>query len=225
MRHPVVPHVLRTVFWALVLVVIGSPESALTIAFTAVASGALFLACFAFFHDAAHGSLGLSRRVNDALLFVLSAPLFMATHAQRQLHLRHHARPLERDDVEGVAARLSFLHALVAAPLLAGAAVSEGVRAVPSRLRPLVVVELAAVIALACVAIAMPVSALAVYVAVACVLQLSMAFWASHIPHNPPALVRVVARRLASLGSPAVLSLAFHLEHHARPRVPCAKLG
>jgi hypothetical protein len=56
------------------------------------------------------------------------------------------------------------------------------------------------------------------------VLQLTMNAWASHVPHRAPVWLMAVASRLVWTGSPVVLSLVYHLEHHAHPRVPCATL-
>jgi fatty acid desaturase len=223
--HPLTSHVVRASLWSIAFVAVSTraPSLFTTIATLAV-SAALFFSLFSLFHDAAHGALGLSRSANDGLLALLSAPLFMSTHAQRQLHMRHHARPLADDDVEGVGAKLSFLGALVMSPVLAGNNIVAGVRIVPKKLRRIVLLEWAAVAALAAFAIAMPTSSVALFVFVAATLQVFASFWASHIPHHPPRLLEAVARALVRFRSPVVLSLVFHREHHAHPRMPCAHL-
>ena len=48
----------------------------------------------------------LYKQMLDALT---SIPLVMSGHGQRQLHLRHHAHPLEADDLEGAGALTSLL--------------------------------------------------------------------------------------------------------------------
>jgi fatty acid desaturase len=221
------PHVSRVALWAGAFVALSTCAPSppfVALAATLAVSAALFFSLFSLFHDAAHGSLLLPPRVNDALLALLSAPLFMSTHAQRQLHMRHHARPLAADDVEGAGAKLSFTGALLWSPVLAGENVAAGVRIVPRKLRALVLLEWAAVAALAAFAVAHPTSTVALFVLVAATLQLFASLWASHIPHHPPRLVQAVARRLVRFRSPVVLSLLFHNEHHARPRLPCALL-
>jgi len=61
-------------------------------------------------------------------------------------------------------------------------------------------------------------------VAMALLLQLTMNAWASHVPHRAPQWLLAIASRFAWTRSPVVLSLVYHLEHHATPRVPCAEL-
>ena len=55
-------------------------------------------------------------------------------------------------------------------------------------------------------------------------LQITMNAWASHVPHRAPQWALNLAAKLAFTGSPVVLSLVYHLEHHAHPRVPCCEL-
>jgi fatty acid desaturase len=55
-------------------------------------------------------------------------------------------------------------------------------------------------------------------------LQLTMNAWASHVPHRAPQWLLALAARFAWTHSPVVLSLVYHLEHHAHPRVPCMDL-
>jgi fatty acid desaturase len=58
----------------------------------------------------------------------------------------------------------------------------------------------------------------------AVLLQFTMNAWASHIPHRAPRWLLELSSLFAWTGSPVVLSLVYHLEHHAHPRVPCAEL-
>jgi len=55
-------------------------------------------------------------------------------------------------------------------------------------------------------------------------LQLTMNAWASHVPHRAPRWLLAIAARFAWTHSPVVLSLVYHMEHHAHPRVPCMDL-
>jgi fatty acid desaturase len=184
----------------------------------------LFLAFFALFHDAAHGAYGLPNRVNDALLFVAGAPLLLSTHAQRHLHLRHHARPMADDDVEGLGARASLLGALMAGPVLAPRMHIEGARGVPPRLRRQVAAEHARSALIVGLALLEPTGPLGAVVLVALVLQLTIGAWASHIPHHPPRWFLALGARLRWLKTPVLLSALHHREHHARPKVPAREL-
>lgn len=240
-------HIARCVGWLLLLVlaVVGAMSVALTpdaaladltsgnievlVAAALVAGSAamVFFVSFAFFHDAAHGALGLTNLGNDLILFVTSAPMMMSGHGQRQLHLRHHAHPLTADDLEGKGANTSLIVAALEAPLASFQMRAVSFTAVPPKVRPWVGAEnvLNVVVTLALLSIAASgVWSVAVVVATWWVLQLTMNAWASHVPHRAPVWLMAVASRLVWTGSPVVLSLVYHLEHHAHPRVPCATL-
>jgi fatty acid desaturase len=177
---------------------------------------------FAFFHDAAHGALGLPPRWNDMILMVTSAPLLMSGHGQRQLHLRHHARPLAADDLEGAGALQSLWWAAVTAPMASVHMRVMSFSAVNASVRPWLWVENGINIIIAVVAIASGHVGVQCALLVMLVLQLTMNAWASHIPHRAPHWLLHLAGKLAWTRSPVVLSLVFHLEHHAQ-RVPnCA---
>jgi fatty acid desaturase len=188
------------------------------------AAAALYFSTFALFHDAAHGALGLSTRTNDLLLFATSAVLMMSAHGQRQLHLRHHARPLANDDLEGAGALTSLWWAVLVGPWAAFHMRAVSFSVVPAKVRPWVAAENALNVLVTIAAVAW--GGVGVWAAVALwwVLQLTMNAWASHIPHRAPRWLLQVASLFAWTGSPVVLSLVYHLEHHAHPRVPCALL-
>ncbi len=194
------------------------------VAAIAVAAALLFFSTFAFFHDAAHGALGLRPLVNDLVLCATSAVLMMSGHGQRQLHLRHHARPLEPDDLEGKGALTSLWMAALVAPTSSFHMRAVSLQAVPAKVRPWVVAENVINVVVTVAVIAAGYLPLQVALVVWWGLQLTMNAWASHVPHRAPQWVLAVASRFAWTGSPVVLSLVYHLEHHAHPRVPCANL-
>lgn len=184
----------------------------------------LFLSTFAFFHDAAHGALGLRPLANDLALCATSAVLMMSGHGQRHLHLRHHAHPLEPDDLEGKGALTSLWMAALAAPTSSFHMRAVSLQAVPAKVRPWVLAENIVNVVVTVVIIEAGFMPLQVALIVWWGLQLTMNAWASHVPHRAPQWVLAVASLLAWTGSPVVLSLVYHLEHHAHPRVPCANL-
>lgn|GEM_PF-925481 len=212
-------HLLRCGLWTAALLA-SLPWPPLVVVTTA----GLFFATFALFHDLAHGALGLTPRVNDWLLFATAAPLFMSTHGQRHLHLRHHARPLAADDLEGRGAVTSLPVAVLEAPLSSARMRVVGVTDVPAKIRPWVLAENAINAACVVLAFVTPSPGLLAALVVAIALQFSMNAWASHVPHRAPRWLIALASRFAWTGSPVVLSLVYHLEHHAHPKVPCALL-
>lgn len=190
----------------------------------AVPAALVFFSAFAFFHDAAHGALGLKQRDNDVVLMLTSIPLFMSAHAQRQHHLHHHARPLEPSDLEGKGALTSLWWAALVAPLASWEMRLQGFVVVPDKVKPWVAVENALNAASVVVVVALDHPGVWVSFLVQAVLQHTMNAWASHVPHRAPRWLLGIASRFAWTGSPVVLSLVYHLEHHAHPRVPCALL-
>lgn len=193
------------------------PLAALVMAF-------LFFSAFALFHDAAHGSLGLPGAINDVILALTSIPLVMSAHGQRQLHLRHHAHPLQPEDLEGAGALSPLWWAAVSGPIASLKMRAVAFSAVNGRVRPWVIVENVLNVGTLAVAIIFGGTGVRAVVAMALALQLTMNAWASHIPHRAPRWLIAVASKLAWTKSPVVLSLVYHLEHHAHPRVPCAEL-
>ena len=63
-------------------------------------------------HDLVHGNLGLTRRANNFFLSAVELLALRSGHAYRLAHMHHHARYPEADDIEGAAAKMSFLGAL-----------------------------------------------------------------------------------------------------------------
>lgn len=218
MPRALVLPVLRVVaFVALVLAARGE------LPFAALASAGLYFACFALAHDLAHGAFGLPRTANARLLSLVALGMLVSGHAMRVLHLRHHARPLAGDDLEGDGARRSALGALVTGPASLVTLRVAAFRAANPAARRRQLAEHAATLLL--LALATTSSALRVHVVVALALQATASLWASHVPHRAPAWLTAACARLAFLRSPVLLSLAFHERHHRHPRVPCAELA
>lgn len=190
----------------------------------AVPAALVFFSSFAFFHDAAHGALGLKQRDNDVVLMLTSIPLFMSAHAQRHHHLHHHARPLEPGDLEGKGALTSLWWAALVAPFASWEMRLKGFVLVPDKIKPWIAAENALNLLSIVVVVAIDHPGVWGSFLVQVALQHTMNAWASHIPHRAPRWLLGIASRFAWTGSPVVLSLVYHLEHHAHPRVPCALL-
>jgi fatty acid desaturase len=204
---------------ALALAARGGP-----LALLVAASAALFFAAFALMHDVSHGALRLPRKANEVALAAAGALLLMSGHALRLMHLRHHARPLADDDIEGAPARLPLFWAIASAPYAALTLRVAAFRAARRQGKLLQLAETAVNAAAIPLAIASGSRALVAYVAVALALQLTMALWAAYIPHNAPRWLVRAAERLAFTGFTTALSLAYHALHHRRPDVPCGRL-
>ncbi len=212
-------HLVRCSAW-LALLVVSVPWPPLSF----LVMAGLFFSTFALFHDAAHGALGLPQWVNDVLLMATSVPLFMSNHAQRQHHLRHHAKPLEEGDLEGQGAMTSLSRALWEAPFACVHMRVQGFVVVNDRVRRWVIVENLLNALTAVVVVLWGNDGVQAAFVMMVLLQITMNAWASHIPHRAPRWLLELASLFAWTGSPVVLSLVYHLEHHAHPRVPCALL-
>jgi beta-carotene hydroxylase len=174
-------------------------------------------------HDLVHRTLGLPRSVNEFFLTVIELLAFRSGHAYRLVHLHHHARFPHDDDIEGAAAKMSFLRTLL-----------EGIIFQPRimlwaasrhhRNHPLVIIEIALVFLLLtfCVATIPLTPIFAVYA-----LLMIMGGWViplitSYIPHNPDGR-SVLSQTLLFRGKIAsiiALEHLYHLEHHLYPAVP-----
>jgi len=190
-----------------------------------VASALLFLEAFAFMHDLAHGALRLPRLINEIALALSGAILLMSGHALRRTHLIHHARALADDDVEGLPARDSFLRALAGGPAAAVALRLHAFRGAGRRGRRWQAAETAVGLLLGAALLGSRCAPLVVYALVAMAAQATMSVWAAHVPHNAPAWLTGLAKRFTWTGSPTMLSLAYHAQHHAHPEVPCRHLA
>lgn len=82
-----------------------------------LAAGYFFLTCLRVSHNAFHYCLGLSRRLTDAYMLLLSVFMMTSMRATQCTHMQHHRSCLEHDDVEGYIAKLSFWKMLLHAPL------------------------------------------------------------------------------------------------------------
>jgi fatty acid desaturase len=151
--------------------------------------------------------------------------MLVSGHSMRLMHLRHHARPLADDDLEGQGALRSFLGALAAGPANALALRLESWRVGNASQRRWMLAETVTSLLLLTAAVAVGPMAFKVWAATCVTMQLTASAWASHLPHHPPAVLRRIALALAWTGSATMLSFAFHAAHHAAPKVPCRNLA
>ncbi len=174
-------------------------------------------------HDLVHRTLGLSRRWNEVFLSVIELLAFRSGHAYRLAHLHHHARFPHDDDVEGAAAKMSFLRTLaegvIFQPRIVWWALSR-----PHRARPLVALEVvvAAALLAACFALFPRTPIFAVYAVLMVMGGWVIPLVTSYLPHNPAGLTALRQTRLfrGRLLSVLALEHLYHLEHHLYPAVP-----
>jgi fatty acid desaturase len=185
----------------------------------------LYLALFACTHDVMHGALGLSKRATDVWLFCGGVLMGLTGHGMRILHMRHHARPLAPDDIEGAGAARSLWGAVCEGPFNIARYRIEALRAANRRGRTLQLAETVISVALTAAALASRSVSGAAWATVNVLMQLTLAAWASNLPHRPPRWLRALALKLTWTGSPTLMSFAFHHAHHAHPKVRCSELA
>ena len=174
-------------------------------------------------HDLVHRSLGLPRWLNEIFLCAIELLAVRSGHAYRSAHLHHHAAFPAADDIEGAAARMTWLGALIDGLTLQyriwwRAASHRG------RDRPWVLAEGFACVALVAGAVVLvPVTRIGVvYVGLMVAGSWIIPLVTSYFVHDatgdgPLTQTRAFRGRVASVVS---LEHLYHLEHHMYPAVP-----
>lgn len=174
-------------------------------------------------HDLVHRSLGLPARTNDLLLCAVELLAIRSGHAYQAAHLHHHARFPADDDIEGAAARMTWLGAIRDGLTLQYRIWWWAVRRGGGR-RSWIIGE-----GIACVALMVGSVALAVVSPVGVVYAALMVAgsWiiplvTSYFPHDASAADELGQTRLfrGRLASIIGLEHLYHLEHHLYPAVP-----
>jgi beta-carotene hydroxylase len=174
-------------------------------------------------HDLVHRSLSLPRWLNESLLCAIELLGLRSGHAYRAAHLNHHARFPADDDIEGAAARMTWLGALADGMTLQARICWWAVRrGGPDRTWMIgegiaCLTAIAGAIALATVTI-VPLVYVALVIAGSWVFPLATAY-APHDPTGSDELSRTRAYR-GVVASVVGLGHLYHLEHHLYPAVP-----
>jgi beta-carotene hydroxylase len=174
-------------------------------------------------HDLVHGTLGLSRRANDWLLSIIELLTLRSGHAYKAAHLHHHAHYPEVDDLEGRAARLSLVGALLEGPRYAASLWTWAFRR-SERDRAWIVGEgILCVLLLGAAAVSTAwTPVFAVYAALVVMGSWVFPVITAYVPHDPTAKdvlfqTRVFRGRVART---IAFEHLYHLEHHLYPSVP-----
>lgn len=174
-------------------------------------------------HDLVHRNLGLPRRWNEFFLTLIELLAFRSGHAYRMAHLHHHARFPHDDDIEGAAARMSFLRTLFEG-IIFQPRIMIWALARHRRAQPLVIVEIACVLLLLAFCFAtIPLTPIfAVYAVLMIMGSWIIPLVTSYIPHNPQGQTTFSQTRLfrGKIASIIAMEHLYHLEHHLYPGVP-----
>lgn len=182
-----------------------------------------FLTYGSISHDLVHRNLGLPKWLNEVLLTLIELLAFRSGHAYRAVHLHHHARFPADDDLEGAAAKMSLVRALV-----------EGVGLQP-RLwffamrhkgahRPWAIAEaVTSLLLFAASVMVFPVNkAPLVYAALMIMGSWIFPVITAYIPHDARGTTELTQTKLfrGKVLSVVALEHLYHLEHHLYPGVP-----
>ncbi len=174
-------------------------------------------------HDLVHRNLGLSKKANDVLLCLVELLAFRSGHAYQAAHLHHHARYPHPDDVEGAAARMSFLGAL-ADGFIFQLRIWLWARRNVVHHRKWIICEGIAALALMTAAAFSFVPMLQLYL-----LLMIMGSWViplitSYLPHDVNGEGELFQTRAfrGKVASILAMDHLYHLEHHLFPAVPHA---
>ncbi len=195
--------------------------------------GPAMAASFVFFltglrqvHNAYHQTLGVSRWVSEAVMFVLSVLMLGSMHAVRFNHLRHHRHCMGDDDVEAMSARMSAWRAILTGPLFPVRMHLKALREANPRQVRWIRAELTANVAwIALVFGVLGVPALMYHVVAMAVGQCLASFFCVWTVHHDcdrsGVLARTLRHRIKNFLS---FKMFFHLEHHMFPQVPTCHL-
>lgn len=177
-------------------------------------------------HDLVHRSLGLPRRLNDALLTAIELLLLRSGRAYRLAHLNHHAHyPDHRDDPEAAAAHGTFWAAIRSGPTFFFRLWVWAVRRHPAH-RPRLLAEGVVITTLAAAAVAAAAAGWS-FVPLAYVCLAHLGTWVvplvtAYVPHTPAGDTELSQTRRFRGWVARVVALdhLYHLEHHLYPAVP-----
>lgn len=174
-------------------------------------------------HDLVHGNLGLKRSSNNFFLSAIELLALRSGHAYRLAHLHHHARYPEDDDIEGAAAKMSFVGALREG-LTYNLKLYLWAHKRTSRDKSWIRFEGIACVLLiaAAVFLALFTPVFLVYAVLMITGSWILPLMTSYLPHtpagkNPLFQTRLFRGRVASL---IAMEHLYHLEHHLYPSIP-----
>lgn len=191
----------------------------------AACSVAFFMTCLRQAHDCYHGSIGVSRRWQDAVMLALSIGMLCSTHAIRHTHLLHQLDPLGKNDAEGQWARQPAWRALVLGLLFSIRTHSQAISTGNSNTRRWVGGELILIGCICLTALWSQQLWLSYHVTamIACnALVGFFAVWTVHHDCAPSGIFARTERR--AWCNRLTVNLLYHVEHHLYPAVPANHL-
>jgi beta-carotene hydroxylase len=182
-----------------------------------------FLTYGSISHDLVHRNLRLPKWLNEVLLSAIELLAFRSGHAYRVVHLHHHARFPAEDDLEGSAAKMTFIRSLLEGPALQLRLWIFAMRK-PGKHRPWALAESIAstLLIMAAVAVWPLTKAPLVYALLMIAGSWIFPLITAYIPHDPHGATELTQTKLFRGRVLSLLAMEhlYHLEHHLYPAVP-----
>lgn len=173
-------------------------------------------------HDLVHRTLGLPKAVNETLLCAIELLALRSGHAYRASHFHHHAKFPAEDDLEGAAASMSLLQAMLDGITLQFRIWRHALTSKADRLW--IQGEGAAIVILVSLSLlTIPWTILPViYCGLVIAGSWVYPFMTSWVPHDASGTSEITQTRLFRGQVVRYLALEhlYHLEHHLYPQVP-----
>ena len=193
----------------------------------ALASSFMFFLCgLRQVHNAFHYAVGVSPRVHEWLMFILSPLMMSAMHAVQWNHLRHHRHCMDDEDVEAMSARMKGWKALLTGPQFPLRLHHAALTMARPKIRRWIYLELAAMAAVWGLAFFVFDQPWLRYHCIAMTVgQCFSAFFAVWTVHHDCDRSHYIARTLRNgFKSFVSYNMFYHVEHHLFPAVPTCHL-
>jgi fatty acid desaturase len=176
-------------------------------------------------HGAQHYSMGVGRRLQDAVLFILSVLMVTSLHALQVTHLHHHRHALEASDVEAVTAKMPWWKALAVGPYFILKLNWVGYRIAKPSKRSWIIAEIAATVTWLVGGMFYAPIGLQSFVLAMIAGECFTGFFAVWTVHHDCEPESQPARTQRGWWKNLVTyDMFYHLEHHLFPAVPTARL-
>lgn len=178
-------------------------------------------------HNSFHGTLGLSRWGDHLVMFTISFIMLGSSHAINYTHMYHHKHCMQKGDIEGELATLSFFRALLKSPIYPIYIHIAALRDAPWAQKRWVMAELVVSLLMQSVIwvwFESPVFMLYTLMMVAAnVLAPMVGIWGVHHDcEHAPTNARSCRSALLNF---LTCGMFYHAEHHLFPAVPTRHLG
>ena len=175
-------------------------------------------------HNAFHYALGIPERITSFILYINSIGMLSSLHAVKFNHLRHHYYCLEKADVEGKAAQMSWWKAVLYGPVFLLNLHSTALTLAPKKTRNIIIFELILVALFVLIVFYSDLDFLKYHIyamGVGEALSGFFAVWTVHHDCDEKLFSRTSRRKFLNF---LTYNMFYHTEHHLFPAVPTIKL-